>query len=103
MSNAKISHLIETMEIDLEMDLSITRMGTGDQMETFLVHHRLKEETSHRITPIANHEMINLITLCSVDLTIDQRLVLHPVNKNFRRTTIRHHLVWFASPRPMLP
>ena len=32
LSNAKISHLIETMEIDLGMDLSITRMGTGNQM-----------------------------------------------------------------------
>ena len=84
LSHAKTSHLIQTMETDLEMDLSITRMGTGDQMETFLVHHRFKEETSHRITPTVSQEVINLITLRFVDLTIDQRLVLHPMNKNFR-------------------
>ena len=28
--NAEINHLIQTMETDLEMDPSITRMGTGD-------------------------------------------------------------------------
>ena len=91
------------MEINPEMNLSITRMGAGDQMETFLVHHRLKEETSPRMTPIANQEVINLITLRSVGLTIDQRLVLHPMNKNFRRAIIKHHLMWFASPQPMIP
>ena len=100
--NVEISHLIQTMELDLEMDLSITRMGTGDQMQTFLVHHRLKEETFHRITPIANQEVINLITLRSVDLTIDQRLVLRPTNKNFRRTIIKHHLMWSVSQQQMI-
>ena len=85
------------------MDLSNARMGTGEQMEIFLVHHRLKEETSHKITPIANQEVINLTTLRSVDLTIDLRLALNPMNKNFRRTKVRHHLMWFASPQPMIP
>ena len=101
--NAQISHLIETMEIDLEMDLSTTRTGTGEQMETFLVHHRLKEEISHTITPIASQEVIKLTILRSVNLTIDLRLVLHPMNKNFYRTINIHHLMWFASPRPMIP
>ena len=41
------------MEIDLEMDLPSTRMGTGETMEIFLVLHRLKEETSHKLIPIA--------------------------------------------------
>ena len=103
MINAQISHSIDMMEIDLKMDLLLTRMGTGEQMETFLVHHRLKEETSSKITPIVNQELINLTTLRSVDLTIDLRLVLHPMNKNFRRTIIRHHLMCFASPGPMIP
>ena len=35
MINAQISLSKETMEIDLEMDLSTTRMGTGDTMEFF--------------------------------------------------------------------
>ena len=39
----------------------------------------------------------------SADLTIDLRLVLRPINKSFRRTIIRHHLMWFASPQPMIP
>ena len=39
MINAKISHSTETMEMDLEMDLSTIKMGTGDTMETFLVPH----------------------------------------------------------------
>ena len=43
MINAKISHLPETMEIDLETDLSTTRMGTCETMEFFLVLRRRKE------------------------------------------------------------
>ena len=70
MINSKISHLSETMEIDLETDLSTTRMGTGETMEIFLVLRRLKEETTHKITSIANQELTNLITLRSADLTI---------------------------------
>ena len=73
--NAKISRLTETMEIDLETDLSTTRMGTGETMEIFLVLRRLKEEISHKITSIANQELTNLTTLRSADLTIELRLV----------------------------
>ena len=95
MINAQTSHPKEILEIDLELSLSTTRMGTGETMETFLVLHRLKEETSHKITQIANQKVINLTTLRSADLTIGLRLVLRPMNKNFRRTIIRHHLLWF--------
>ena len=102
MINAKISHLTETMEIGLETDPSTTRMGTGETMEIFLVLRRLKEETSHKITSIANQELTNLITLRSADLTIDLRLVLRPTNKNFRKTIIRQHLRWFVSPQPTI-
>ena len=100
--NAQISHSIETMEIYLEMDLLTTRMGTGETMETFLVPHRLKEETSHKITPVATQEVINITTRRSADLAIDLRLALRPMNRKFRRTIIRHHLMWFASPHPMI-
>ena len=86
------------MEIDLETDLSTTRMGTSETMEIFLVLRRLKKETSHKITPIANQELINLITLRSADLTIELRLVLRPINKNSRKTKTRQHLMWFVSP-----
>ena len=104
MINAKISHLTETIavEIDLETDLSTTRMGTGETMEIFLFLPRLKEETSHKITPIANQELINLITLRSADLTIELRLVLRPMNKNFRKAITRQHLMWFLSPQPTI-
>ena len=98
--NAQVSLSVDMMEIDLEMDLLTTR--TGETVEIFLVPHRLKEETSHKITPIANQEGINLTILPSADLTIDQRLILHPMNKNFRRTIIKHHLMWFASQQPMI-
>ena len=91
------------IEIDLEMDLLTNRMETSETMETFLVPHRLKEETSHKKTPIANQEVINPTTLRSADLTIDQPLALRPMNKIFRRTIIRHHLMWFVSPQPMIP
>ena len=101
--NAQTSHSIEIMEIDLERSLSTIRLRTGETMEIFLVPHRLKEETSHKIIPIANQEVINLTTLRSANLTIDLRLVLRPMNKSFRRTIIRHHLMWFASPQPMIP
>ena len=103
MINAQTSHSIEITEIDLELNLSTTRMGTGETMEIFLVLHRLKEETSHKITLIANQEVINLTTLRSADLTIDLRPVSRPMNKNFRKTIIRHHLMWFASPQLLIP
>ena len=102
MINAKISHSTETMEIDLETDLSATRKGTRETMEIFLVLRRLKEETSHKTTSIANQELTNLITLRSADLTAELRLVLLPTNKNFRKTITRQHLMWFVSPQPTI-
>ena len=101
--NAPISHLLETMETDPDLNLSTTRMGTGGTMGTFLVLHQIQEETSHKIIPIVHQEMNNLTTLRSAGLTIDLQQTLHPMNRNFRRTTIRHHLMWFVSPQPMIP
>ena len=103
LTNAQISHSIELMETDPDMNLSTTRMGTGGAMETFLVLHQIQEETSHKTIPTANQEMSNLTTLRYVDLTIDRQQTLHPMNKNFRRTIIRHHLMWFVSPQSMIP
>ena len=91
--NAQISHLIETMETNPDMNLSTTRMGTGRTMETFLVLDQIQEETSHKTIPIAHQEMINLSTLRSADLTIDLQQTLHSMNRKFRRTVIRHHLM----------
>ena len=91
--DAHISHLIETLEIDLGMVLSTTRMGTGETMEIFLSLHRLKEENIRRIVHTANQEVISPIILRSADLTIDLRLVLRHMNKVFRGTIIRHHLM----------
>ena len=73
LSNAQTSHSIEMMVIDLEMDLPTTRLRTGETMGILLVL-QLKEETSHKTTPIANQEVINLTTLRSADMTTDQRL-----------------------------
>ena len=101
--NAQINHSIESMEIDPEIDLSTIRMETGGRMETFLVLHQIQEETSHKIVSIANQEVVNSTTLRSTDLTIDLQLVLRPMNKIFRRTIIRRHLMWFASPQPVIP
>ena len=70
MINAQISRSIETMAIDLEMDLSTTRSRTGETTEVFPVLHRYKGETSHKRISIAN-QVINLTTLLSADLTID--------------------------------
>ena len=103
LTNAQISHLIETMENDPDMNFSTTRMGTGGTMETFLVLHQIQEETSHKTNPIANQEMNNLTTLRSADLTIALQQTLHPMNRNSLRTIIRHHLMWFVSPQPMIP
>ena len=91
--NVQISQLIETMEIDPDMNLSTTRMGTGGTMETFPVLHQIQEETAHKTIPIAHQEMNNLTTLRSAGLTIDLQQTLHPMNRNFRRTIIRHHLM----------
>ena len=91
------------IEIDLQMDLLLTRMGAGGTMEIFLVLHRLKEETSHKITPIANHKVINQTNLLSADLITDLQLVLHLTNTNSYKAKIRHHLMSFASPQPTIP
>ena len=101
--NVQISHSIETMETDPDMNLSTTRIGTGGTMETFLVLHQIQEETFHKTIPIAHQEMKNLTTLRSADLTIDLQQTLHPMNRNFRRTIIRHRLMWFVSLQPMIP
>ena len=49
MTNVQISQSIEAMKTDLEMNLSTIRMKTGETMETFLVLHRPKGETSHKV------------------------------------------------------
>ena len=69
--NAQISHLLETVEIDLEMRRSTTRMGAGEAMEIFPVLRQLKEEIYHKIFHTANREVISLTILPSADLTID--------------------------------
>ena len=103
MINAQTSHSIETMGINLETDLLTTRRGTGETKEVFAVLDRFKEENFRKLTPIANKEVISLTALRSADLTINQRLVLRRMNKSFRRTIMRHHLMWFASPQSMIP
>ena len=103
MTNVQLSRSIAAMETDLELNLSTIRMETGGTMETFLVLYRRQGETSHRIIPITKLEVINLTTLRSTDLTIDLRLALRPMNRNFRRAIIRYHLMWFVSPQPMIP
>ena len=103
MTNAPISRSTEVRETDLETNLSAIRMETGGTMETFLLLHQILEKTSHKTIPIANQEMNNLTILRSADLKIDVQQTLHPMNRNFRRTIIRHHLLWFVSPQPMIP
>ena len=103
LTNAQSSHSIETMETDPDMNLSTTRMGNGGTMETFLLLRQIQEETSHKTIPIAKQQMNNLTTLRSADLTMDLQQTLHPMNRNFRRIIIRHHLMWFISPQPMIP
>ena len=101
--NAKISHSIETMEIDLEMHLSTIRMETGETMETFLVLHRRKGETFHKLFRTASQEVIDLTITPSADLPTDLRLVSRLTNKNFQRKITRRHLMWFAWLPSMIP
>ena len=103
MINTKISHSAETMEMDLKTNLSAIRMGTGDTMEFFLVPRQLKEETSGKITPIANQEVINITTQLSSDPTTDLQLVFHLTNTTSHKAIIRHHLMSFASPPLTIP
>ena len=84
------------------MDLLTTLMGIDETMGIFLVRHRPKGEIFHKITYTVSLEVINLTILLSADLTVIQRLVLRPMKKNSRRTIIRHHLMWFAVPQPMV-
>ena len=97
MINAQINHSIETMEIDLEMDLSAIRMQTGEIMEIILVFHRPKGEISHKIIHTASQEVINLTILLSADLTTHLQPGLHSTNKNSHKTITTRHLMWFVS------
>ena len=103
MINAQINHFTGTMETDLVTDPSTIRTGTGKTKETFLVLHRLKGETSHKINHIANQEVINPTGLPPADLRIDPRRVSHLTNKSSHKRSIRLHLNWFASPQPTKP
>ena len=103
MINAQISHSIEAMEIDLKTAHPTIRMGTGETMEDFLVLHRLKGETFHKIVHTASQEVINLTILPSEDLTVDLRLALRLTNKNFHKAITRRLLMCSASPQPLIP
>ena len=103
MINEQISHSIEAIEIIVETDLPTIRMGTGETMEDFLVLHRLKGKTFHKIVHTASQEVINLTILPSEDLTVDLRLALRLTNKNFDKTITRRLLMWCASPQPLIP
>ena len=72
--NAKISHSIETMEIDLEMHLSTIRMETGETREFFLVLQRRNGKTFHKLFRTTGQELMNLTIMPSADLTTDPRL-----------------------------
>ena len=89
MINAKINHSTETMEMDLETDLSTIRMGTGDTMENFLIPHRFKGKTVRKTVQSGKQEVISPTILLSADLTLDLRLVSRPMNENFRKTITR--------------
>ena len=91
------------MEIDLEMDLSTTQMGTGGTMEISPILHRLQGKTSHKKLLAANQEVINLSTLPSAALTTYLPTVLHLTNTSSHKAIIRHHPMWFASPQAATP
>ena len=101
--NAQISHSLEVMENELELNRSIIEIETGETMETFIVLDRLKGETFHKIVHTANQEVISLIFLLSVDPTIDLRLVLRFTNKNSNKIIAARHLRRFGSPQPAMP
>ena len=103
MINAQVNRSIETIETGLEMDLSTIRVETGETMESFLVLHRPKGETSHKISDIANQEVTSLTILLFADLTINLQLISRLTNKRSRKTIIRFHLLWFALPQPTKP
>ena len=84
------------------MNLLTTRMGTGGTMGTFLVLHQIQEEISHKTIPIANQETNNLTISHFADLTLDLQQTLHPMNRNFRKTIIRHLLMWFVLLQPRI-
>ena len=69
MTNAQLSHSVEAMGTDLEINF----LTIG--METYLVLHRLQGQTSYKRIPIANQEVISLKTLLSADLTLALLLV----------------------------
>ena len=60
MITAQTHHSIETIKIDLKLDISTIRMETGETMGTFLLPHRPKGENSHKTIPTVNQEVTNL-------------------------------------------
>ena len=97
MINGQINQSMEEVETNLEMDFLTIKMETGEIMETFMVLHRLKRETSHKKKiHTVNQEVINLTLLLSSDLKIDIRPVLQLTDKKFHKTITRRHLMWFV-------
>ena len=63
MINAKTKRSKGTLEINAEADLSTSRMGTGEVMESFNVHLLLREKVSHGISQYSDLEPINPVVL----------------------------------------
>ena len=95
MINAQISHSIEAMVIDLEMDLPTIRMEPGKTMGTSLVLHWLKVDFSQNSS---NRQPKRVLRRSDNRSTT----ALHPTNQKFHKTTFRRHLMWFALPQAMI-
>ena len=78
------------------MNLSTSRIETGETMEDFLVPHQSKGEAFDKIIHNLNQEVIKLTVLPSADLTIDLWVILRPTDKNFQKTITRDDLMWFT-------
>ena len=93
---------IGTMEIDRIMAISIVKVGLGEIMKIFLLHHLDKDGTFLMVILSVDLSLFSLEIRHLEDQMLTQSLVPLLTNRNFRKATIKHQRTWFISPQLMI-
>ena len=93
---------IGTMEIDRIMGISTVKVELGEIMEIFLVHHLDKDGNFLKVILSLDFTPFSLESRHLEDQMLTQSLVPLPMNRNFRKATIKHQRTWFVSPPLMI-
>ena len=102
LTGVQINSPTETMEIDQIMGISIAKTELSEIMEIFFVRHLDKDGIFLKVILSIDLNISNLEIRHLEDQMVIQTLVPLLTNKNFRKATIKHQQMWFASPPLMI-